>query len=155
MTAKKLLSVGGGIAALAILMVLATSEAAPAKSVVTVYKSATCGCCHEWIAHLEKAGYEVDAHDVVDLVAVKERHGVPQRLGSCHTAIVDGYVIEGHVPAADIDRLLTERPEVAGLTVPGMIVGSPGMEVPGQPAQPYDVLVFDQAGNTAVYASHR
>ncbi len=155
MTAKKLLSVGGGIAALAILMLLATSQAAPAKAVVTVYKSATCGCCHEWIAHLEKAGYEVDAHDVTDLVAVKERYGVPQRLGSCHTAIVDGYVIEGHVPAADIDRLLSERPEVAGLTVPGMIVGSPGMEVPGQPAQPYDVIVFDQAGNTAVYASHR
>lgn len=155
MTAKKLLSVGGGIAALAILMLLATSQAAPAKSVVTVYKSATCGCCHEWIAHLEKAGYEVDARDVSDLGAIKERFGVPQRLGSCHTAIVDGYVIEGHVPAADIDRLLTERPEVAGLTVPGMIVGSPGMEVPGQPAQPYDVIVFDQAGNTGVYASHR
>lgn len=155
MMLKRVVAAGGGIAALVVVTLLATTGAAPAKSVVTVYKSATCGCCHEWIAHLEKAGYEVDARDMADMGAVKERFGVPMRLGSCHTAIVDGYVIEGHVPAADIDRLLSERPEVAGLTVPGMIVGSPGMEVAGQPAQPYDVLTFDRAGNTGVYASHR
>lgn len=155
MMLKKVLAAGGGVAALVGVVLLATTGAAPAKSVVTVYKSATCGCCHQWVARLEKAGYEVDARDVPDVGAVMRRFGVPQKLGSCHTAIVDGYVIEGHVPAADIDRLLSERPEVAGLTVPGMVVGSPGMEVPGQPAQPYDVLTFDHAGNTGIYASYR
>lgn len=87
-----------------------------------------------------------------DLGAVKSRHGVPLKLSSCHTAIVDGYVIEGHVPADLIDRLLAERPRVAGLAVPGMPVGSPGMEAPGQPSQRYEVLTFDARGETRVFA---
>lgn len=155
MTLRKVLSVGSAIAVLVAVMLLVTTGSAPAKAVVTVYKSPTCGCCHQWIAHLEEAGYEVEAHDVDDLRPIKQEFGIPQPLASCHTAIVDGYRVEGHVPAREIDRLLSERPEVAGLSVPGMPMGSPGMEVPGQPAQPYDVLSFDEAGNTAVYASYR
>jgi hypothetical protein len=90
---------------------------------------------------------------VSDLDAIKRRHGVPLKLASCHTATVDGYVIEGHVPADLIDRLLAERPRVVGLTVPGMPAGAPGMDVPGQPAQRYDVLTFDARGETRVFAS--
>lgn len=89
-----------------------------------------------------------------DLAAVKAEHNVPQELGSCHTAIVDGYVIEGHVPAAEIKRLLAERPAVRGLAVPGMPVGSPGMEVAGAAAEPYEVLTFDEAGQVSVYARY-
>jgi len=141
-----------GIGAAALVFLPADAGARPT---VTVYKTATCGCCHEWVEHLEDAGFEVEAHDVADLGAVKDRYGVRVPLRSCHTAIVDGYVIEGHVPAADIARLLEERPEVAGLAVPGMPIGSPGMEVPGRPADPYDVLAFDERGNARVFAEHR
>lgn len=119
---------------------------------VTVYKSPTCGCCNKWIAHLEANGFEVNAHDLADLTQVKLEHGVSQKLTSCHTALVDGYVIEGHVPAEDIQRLLRERPDVVGLAVPGMVTGSPGME--GGTPQPYDVLTFDRNGNTTVFAKH-
>ena len=91
---------------------------------------------------------------MTDLASVKAKHGVPAALQSCHTAIVDGYIIEGHVPAEDIQRLLTERPDVAGLSVPGMPIGSPGMEVDGYDAEPYDVVAFDTSGATDVYASH-
>ncbi|MFQ5889512.1 MAG: DUF411 domain-containing protein [Gemmatimonadota bacterium] len=118
---------------------------------VTVYKSPTCGCCSKWVDHLRKSGFEVVALDVTDLVSVKARHGVPPELSSCHTATVEGYVIEGHVPADLIARLLEERPEVAGLAVPGMPMGSPGME--GARKDPYDILAFDREGNARVYAS--
>ena len=97
----------------------------------------------------------VKAQDVYDLFAVKARYAVPGELQSCHTAIVDGYIIEGHVPAADIERLLEERPDIAGLSVPGMPVGSPGMEIDGHPHQPFDVLAFDKDGNIVeVFASY-
>jgi hypothetical protein len=97
----------------------------------------------------------VKAQDVSDLFAVKARYAVPAELQSCHTAIVDGYIIEGHVPAADIERLLEERPDIAGLAVPGMPIGSPGMEIEGQPNQPFDVLAFDKDGNIVeVFASY-
>ncbi len=119
---------------------------------VAVYKSPTCGCCNKWIAHLEANGFEVNAHDVADLTQIKLEHGVRQELTSCHTALVDGYVIEGHVPAADIQRLLQERPDVVGLAVPGMVIGSPGME--GATSEPYNVLTFDRDGNTTVFAKH-
>jgi hypothetical protein len=99
-------------------------------------------------------GFNVEEIPVQDAYAIKEQHQVPTTLYSCHTAIVDGYVIEGHVPAAEINRLLAERPAVAGLAVPGMPIGSPGMEVPGGEVQPYDVFTFDQNGNTEVYASY-
>jgi hypothetical protein len=94
----------------------------------------------------------VNDEPVGDIASIKRRHGVPLKLSSCHTAIVDGYVIEGHVPADLIDRLLTERPRVAGLAVPGMPVGSPGMESPGQPSQRYEILTFDARGETRVFA---
>ena len=119
---------------------------------VTVYKSPTCGCCTKWIAHLEANGFKVDAHDVADLTQIKLEHGVRRELTACHTALVDGYVIEGHVPAEDIRRLLQERPDVVGLAVPGMPMGSPGME--GPTSKPYDVLTFDRNGNITVFAKH-
>jgi hypothetical protein len=102
---------------------------------------------------MEANGYAVKAVDVVDVPGLKKQHGVPPELQSCHTAIVDGYVIEGHVPVSAIEELLAERPLIVGLAVPGMPVGSPGMEVEGADPQPYDVLAFDAQGNTEVFAS--
>ena len=105
------------------------------------------------MGHLRANGYPVKTEDVEDLAPIKRKLGVPRALQSCHTAVVEGYVIEGHVPADLIDRLLAERPKVAGLAVPGMPVGSPGMEAPGQAAERYQVLAFDQKGRTSVFAS--
>ena len=102
--------------------------------------------------HLRKNGFPVDERDVTDLKAVKRKHGVPATLESCHTALVDGYVVEGHVPGDVIDQLLRERPKAVGLAVPGMPIGSPGMETPGHKAQPYDILAFDARGGTRVFA---
>ncbi len=121
---------------------------------VTVYKTPTCGCCRAWVDHLRAEGFRVETVDRDDLTMVKAVNAVPGQLQSCHTATVGGYVVEGHVPAGDIRRLLAERPPVAGVAVPGMPVGSPGMEVPGTPADRYDVLSFDRSGSTAVFASH-
>ena len=103
---------------------------------------------------MEGNGYAMRVEDVNDLTAVKRSHQIPSQLQSCHTAIVDGYIIEGHVPVADIERLLTERPEIAGLAVPGMPPGSPGMEVGSAAGQPFDVIAFDKAGQTQVFASY-
>ena len=122
------------------------------KPVITVYKDAGCGCCKSWVAHLIKHGYRVDAKDTPDMTEVKRALGVPEALTACHTAVVNGYLIEGHVPAADIARLLKDKPKVAGLAVPGMPMGSPGME--GPRAQHYKVLSFDKAGKTKVFASY-
>ena len=132
----------------------ATSDAVavPSQPTVTVYKSPTCGCCSKWADHLRENGFTVETVDVQDLSAVKRRYGIPPALQSCHTAVVEGYVVEGHVPAADVRRLLAERPDAAGLTVPGMPIGSPGMEQ-GDTAEPYDVLLVHD-GETAVFASH-
>jgi hypothetical protein len=121
---------------------------------MTVYKSPTCGCCGTWIEHLRAAGFTVEVEDVDDLVAVKTRLGVPAEMGSCHTAVIGDYLVEGHVPAEDIQRLLAEAPDAAGLAVPGMPVGSPGMEVPGQTPQPYEVIAFGRDGSRSVYARH-
>jgi hypothetical protein len=104
------------------------------------------------VGHLRTNGYTVNDQTVSDVDAIKRRHGVPAKLASCHTATVDGYVLEGHVPADLIDRLLAERPRVAGLAVPGMPASAPGMEAPGQPAQPYEIFTFDTKGNTRVFA---
>ncbi len=117
---------------------------------VLVYKTPTCGCCNGWVEHMERAGFTVDARNVTDIVSVKHESGVPMSLGSCHTAIIDGYVVEGHVPAEQVKQLLADRPEVVGIAVPGMPIGSPGME--GRNAQPYEVLAFDQEGQTEVFA---
>ena len=124
----------------------------PSLPAVTVYKSPTCGCCTSWVDHLRASGFPVDVQDVDDLQAVKAEHGIPAALQSCHTAVVDGYVVEGHVPAGDVKRLLAEAPDAAGLAVPGMPVGSPGMEQ-GDTVQPYDVLLLGD-GASSVFAHH-
>ena len=118
-----------------------------------VYKDPTCTCCGKWVAHLQREGFAATATDVRDITAIKVKYHVPGKLQSCHTALVGGYVIEGHVPASDVRRLLKERPKVAGLAVPGMITGSPGMEGPN--GKPYDVLAFDPDGKTRVYSTQQ
>ncbi len=138
----------GGAAALLVTGALPASALAPVPA--TVYKDAGCGCCRAWITHLERNGFEVTAHDVTTMGQIKASLGVPSALQSCHTAVVAGYVVEGHVPADLVQRLLRERPKVAGLAVPGMPMGSPGME--GARKDPYDVLAFDAKGKTSVYA---
>lgn len=139
----------------------ASSSAEPAaaqvKTVVDtipliVYKSPSCGCCQKWVDTLRAHAFRVIAVDTSDLDAIKKEVGVTDMLGSCHTAIVDGYVIEGHVPPADIRRVLRERPAIAGLSVPGMPSGSPGMEGPHRDS--YHVLSFDRGGGTRVYSSY-
>jgi len=124
-------------------------------SVIEVYKSPTCGCCSEWVEHLREAGFSVHTTDTNDLLALKAEHHVPRQAQSCHTAVVDGYVVEGHVPATDVLRLLEERPLIRGLAVPGMPIGSPGMEVEGMAPEPYDVLAFDDDGALRVFATYR
>jgi len=126
--------------------------ALPAAKEATVYKSPTCGCCKKWVEHLEKSGYKVTAHDVPDVAVYKKRYGVPADLGSCHTAIVtSGYIVEGHVPADVIDKLVAQAPkDIIGLAVPGMPAGSPGME--GGAKEKYDIVAFDKAGKTKVFA---
>lgn len=119
---------------------------------ITVYKSPTCGCCGKWVSHLQDNGFEVEAINQNDMNSVKLDAGIPRKLASCHTAIIGGYIIEGHVPAADIKRLLEERPDVAGLTVPGMPMGSPGME--GHRQDKYDVLTFTKSGETEIFSSY-
>lgn len=125
---------------------------ASATDAVDVYKSPYCGCCEKWVEHLQQAGFVVRTHDVNDVPAARQRLGMPERLGSCHTAKVAGYVVEGHVPAADIQRLLKEKPKAIGLAVPSMPPGSPGMESP-KPV-PYNTLLVQVGGATTVFAKH-
>lgn len=120
---------------------------------MTVYKSPTCGCCKAWVQRAEAAGFRVVAHDTADVAPIKRQYGVADALHSCHTAVVGGYVVEGHVPPEDVIRLLRERPAIAGIAVPGMPVGSPGMEM-GAQKDPYDVIAFTKEGRTSVYAKH-
>lgn len=120
-------------------------------SVIEVYKTPTCGCCTAWIDHLRANGFKVNAHNVQDTAPYREKFGVPASFGSCHTGMVDGYALEGHVPASEIKRMLAEKPKAKGLAVPGMPMGSPGMEVPGQTADAYDVLLFQANGKYKVY----
>ncbi len=129
----------------------AASPASASQSTLVVYKTPTCGCCQKWVDHMRDAGFAVDVHNLSDLTAVKDSAGVPSDMRTCHTAKVGGYAIEGHVPAADVRRLLATRPAVAGLAVPGMPVGSPGMEGPFRDR--YDVLTFGK-DKPAVFASH-
>ncbi len=118
---------------------------------VLVYKSPTCGCCNGWVEHMEAAGFVVDARNTTDLMTVKRDGGVPPQMSSCHTAIIDGYVVDGQVPAEQVKQLLAKRPEVVGIAVPGMPIGSPGME--GANPQPYQVLSFTHAGEPAVFSN--
>jgi len=117
---------------------------------MTVYKNASCGCCNSWIDHMRAAGFAVTAYDTDDLASVMSNMGVPSRLASCHTAKVGNYVIEGHVPADLVKKLLADHPAILGLAVPGMVTGSPGMEGPNP--QHYDVIAWDRTGKTSVYA---
>jgi len=120
---------------------------------IVVYKDPNCGCCKSWIEHLRKHGFDVAVRDTSDVSGAKRTGRVPERLASCHTAFVNGYVVEGHVPAADIQRLLREKPKVAGIAVPGMPAGSPGMEMGGR-ADRFDVVAFTRDGRTTVFATH-
>jgi len=119
-----------------------------------VYKSPTCGCCEVWVKHLRDAGFGVTVRDTHNMSPVKQKLGVPARMASCHTAQIGGYFIEGHVPMADIQRLLKERPKALGLAVPGMPAGSPGMEQPSGKVDRYDVLLVTADGGTKVFSSH-
>lgn len=131
---------------------LRSARAADAAPLVQVWRTPTCGCCGAWVRHLEASGFRVEVTMQDDLSAIKAKHGVPRSLESCHTAVVEGYVVEGHVPAADVKRLLRERPPVAGLVVPGMPAGSPGME--GPVSEPYATLALAADGTTSVFARH-
>ncbi len=137
------------VVGLAALAACATADAGAPEAMV--YKSPACGCCSKWAEHLEAAGFKVSTKDVRDMTAVKAEHGITAQLASCHTAIIDGYVVEGHVPADAIMRMLDERPDIAGLAVPGMPIGSPGME--GAIVEKYDILAFDENGDTQIYES--
>jgi len=139
-------------AAAAPLLFAARAEAAAAP-VIAVTKSPTCGCCNGWIAHLRSAGFQVRITETADVTPTARRLGVPDDLRSCHTASVGGYAIEGHVPAADIQRLLRDRPAAAGIAVPGMPLGSPGMDHGGG-REPYQTILFTRAGRRTVFASH-
>jgi hypothetical protein len=132
----------------------ASTAAQDARPTVTVYKTATCGCCHKWIEHMRSSGFEVKSTDMPEVTSVKKSYGVPLDAGSCHTALVDGYVVEGHVPASAVKKLLKERPKITGIAVPGMPVGSPGMEVPSGEVEAYNVVSFDKSGKMTVFEKH-
>ncbi|HET9514645.1 MAG TPA: DUF411 domain-containing protein [Gemmatimonadales bacterium] len=142
-----------GVVALAVAgTALAGQRAAQAKGPeMTVYKSPTCGCCGKWIDHIKAAGFTVKVVDLDDLTEIKQASAVPMKLRTCHTALVDNYVIEGHVPADVVKKLLAEKPAAIGIAVPGMPIGSPGMEV-GNQKDAYEVILFEKGGKTSVYA---
>ena len=129
-----------------------SSKSAPT---MEVFKSPTCGCCSKWVDHVREGGFTVKVTEMSDeaLAALKDKHGIPRTAQSCHTGLVDGYVVEGHVPVAEVHRLLKERPAVAGVAVGGMPIGSPGMEVPGQRPQTYNVVTFDKQGAVKVFST--
>lgn len=123
------------------------------KPLIHVWKSASCGCCSAWVAYVKAAGYPVQVEDVDDIDAVKRKLGVPAGAAACHTALVDGYVLEGHVPSGAIDRMLADRPKIGGIAVPGMPMGAPGMASPGQEGG-YDVVTFTRDGTAGLYERH-
>lgn len=142
---------GGGLAMMLGLAIYPGTALADGR--VSVYKSPTCGCCTDWVDHLKENGFEVEVHDTADMSQVKRDAGLSPALASCHTAFVDGYVIEGHVPASDIRKLLEQASDVKGLAVPGMPAGSPGMEM-GDRQDAFQVLEFNEAGQTRVFADY-
>ena len=149
----------GGAAAVALtgpdlLGAAAATLAPPPPTLVTVHKDEGCACCEKWVTHMRANGFRVVVHDEADVDAVKDQLGVPRGVRSCHTARVGGYLVEGHVPASDIRRLMSARAKVVGLAVPGMPVGTPGMEM-ARGAESYEVLSFDARGATKVFARHQ
>ena len=148
---NRVLAVALAAAIVSVELPVTARQAAPT---IQVYKSPTCGCCANWVKHLQQHGFTTTVTETEDVAAIKAKHNIPARVQSCHTAIVEGYVLEGHVPAADVQRLLKERPPVVGLAVPGMPIGSPGMEVASRKPQAYDVVAFDRGGQLKVFASH-
>ena len=132
---------------------LSLREVNPADYELTVFRSPTCGCCEDWTKHIQTAGFPINDNITEDMEAIKQRYGVPAGLDSCHTALVGGYVIEGHVPAEDVQRLLAEKSNVTGITAPGMPMGSPGMETDEDTA-PYTVFSFKADGTVAAFAKH-
>ena len=148
-TRRSLLLAGAASAA------VGPAAAAPAAArPVKVYKTADCTCCEGWVSAMAKAGFKTEVVTSDNIAAVWRRHGVPDALSSCHMGVAGGYVVVGHVPPADVLRLLKERPKAIGLTVPGMPVGSPGMEIPGAPKDKYETLLLLPGGKTRVFARH-
>lgn len=154
MTESRRITHRHALAALAALVPIAAAaapvSASPEAGTMIVHEDPRCGCCAAWAERMEEAGFTVDQRPTTDMSAVKQRLGVPGDLVSCHTAEIDGYVLEGHVPLAAIEALLSQRPDVAGLAVPGMPVGSPGMETPGFAPEPYEVVVFGEDGRSVL-----
>ncbi|MDH5233449.1 MAG: DUF411 domain-containing protein [Gemmatimonadota bacterium] len=152
-----LTALGAGTGALAFSRVLQAQQrtAQGALPPMTVYKSASCGCCSEWVAYARKSGFTVKTVDTEDLASVKAELGIPPRLQSCHTVVMGPYLLEGHVPAEDVRKMFATKPKVRGLAVPGMPLGAPGMEQ-GSPAdyQRYDVVAFTAAGAMSVFSTH-
>lgn len=138
------------------LLLVAAFTSAPALAQATppveVFKSPSCGCCGKWIDHMRQAGFKVDVQETNDVPAARKKLGMPDRLGSCHTARIGNYVVEGHVPAADAQRLLKEKPKALGVAVPSMPPGAPGMDVPN--SSPYETLLVQADGSTRVFAKH-
>ena len=137
----------------ALVLFSATHVMAAGLPTVEVYKSPSCGCCTLWVEHMQQSGFKVNVHNVRDVTPMRANAGVPDAMGSCHTGLVGGYAIEGHVPAADVKRLLRERPKATGIAVPGMVQGSPGMEQGGR-KDPYSVILFNKGGRSFVFARH-
>jgi hypothetical protein len=128
-------------------------KSAAAAPQLSVFKTPTCGCCQNWVEYMKANGFTAKVTNMPDVSSVKMQNGLPPRLASCHTTLVGGYVIEGHVPVEDVRRLLKEKPAgIAGIAAPGMPAGSPGMDVPNSPA--YQIIAFDKTGRTSVYATH-
>jgi hypothetical protein len=143
------------LAALAALPFASLAQS-PAKVLVEVWKDPNCGCCKDWVKHLQESGFATKVLETPDVAAIRTKLGIPQKLASCHTALVGGYALEGHVPAAAVRRLLKEKPAAVGLTVPGMPVGAPGMDGPAYNGRrdPYDVLLVTKSGEARVFASY-
>ena len=148
-------ALGAAVLAVALTTVAIVSAQRGPAPAMEVYKSPTCGCCTKWVEHVRQAGFTAKVNELGDeaLDALKAKHGIPRTAQSCHTALVGGYVVEGHVPATEVQRLLKEKPAVAGIAVGGMPTGSPGMEVAGVPPRTYNVVTFDKQGAVRVYST--
>lgn len=139
----------------ALLLAPAVTPLAAGERAVEMWRTTGCSCCAKWAGHLERQGYQVAINDAAAgvMARIKRQAGIPEAIASCHTAKIEGYAIEGHVPVEDVERLLTERPDAIGLAVPGMPLGSPGMEADGE-SEPYEVLLVKKDGSTEVWARH-